>query len=228
MKMKPGIRYTLVAAAALLAGCNTVPSTNIKQPFTAPPLPKSTAIESNGSIFQPGRGMALFEDRRARHVGDTLTVNLVEKTAATRKSETTEDRSASADINVPAPRVFNKTPQVLGIGTTSWNPSSETNQAFKDNDTNSNSFTGAITVTVIEVLPNGNLRVSGEKQLSINNDTDYIRLTGVVNPAYLTASNSINSTQLADAQVESKNSQGLDQAQMVSMFARFFLTLVPF
>ncbi|TCS71514.1 flagellar L-ring protein precursor FlgH [Sulfuritortus calidifontis] len=226
--MKPGIRSALLAAAALLAGCNTVPSTNIKQPLTAPPPAKSTVIENNGSIFQPGRGLALFEDRRARHVGDTLTVNLVEKTSATRKSETAEDRSASADINVPVPRVFNKTPQVLGVGATTWNPSSQTNQAFKDNDSNSNSFSGAITVTVIEVLPNGNLRVSGEKQLAVNNDTDYIRLTGVVNPAYLSSTNSINSTQLADAQIESKNSQGLDQAQLASMFARFFLTLVPF
>lgn len=225
--MKPGIRSALVATAALLAGCNTVPSTNIKQPLTAPPQPPAVSV-GNGAIFQPNRGLALFEDRRARHVGDTLTVNLVERTSASRNSQTTEDRSASADINVPAPRVFNKTPQVLGVGTTSWNPSSETNQAFKDNDSNSNTFTGAITVTVVEVLPNGNLRVSGEKQLSVNNDTDYIRLTGVVNPAYLSSTNSINSTQLADAQLESKNSQGLDQAQLASMFARFFLTLVPF
>lgn len=225
--MKPGIRSALVATAALLAGCNTVPSTNIKQPLTAPPQQPAVSV-GNGAIFQPNRGLALFEDRRARNIGDTLTVNLVERTSATRNSQTTEDRSASADINVPAPRVFNKTPQVLGVGTTSWNPSSEMNQEFKDNDSNSNTFSGAITVTVIEVLPNGNLRVSGEKQLSVNNDTDYIRLTGVVNPAYLSSTNSINSTQLADAQIESKNSQGLDQAQLASMFARFFLTLMPF
>ncbi|MEW5892345.1 MAG: flagellar basal body L-ring protein FlgH [Pseudomonadota bacterium] len=226
--MKPASAVFLGLAVLLGAGCSTVPSTNIRQPLTAPPQPKSSAIESNGAIFQPGRGLALFEDRRARQVGDTLTVNLVERATATRRSETKEERSASANINVPAPRVFNKTPQVLGIGTTDWHPSSSSNQDFKDNDTNSLTFNGSITVTVIEVLPNGNLRVAGEKQIAVNNDTDYIRLTGVVNPTYLSSTNSINSTQLADAQIESKNSQGLDQAQIASLFARFFLTLLPF
>lgn len=228
MQIKNVFQSVVVLAASLLAGCNTVPSTNIKQPLTAPPPSLPPAAMSNGSIFQAGQGMALFEDRRARRVGDTLTVNLIESTTATRNSATTEDRSASADIDIPVPRIFNKTPQVLGVGPSTWNPSAETSQDFKDKDTNSNSFRGSITVTVVEVLPNGNLRVSGEKQIAVNNDTDYIRLTGVVNPAYLTSSNSINSTQLADAQIESKNSQGLDTAQVASMFARFFLTLVPF
>ena len=231
MNVNIGLLGIGLSVLVALAGCSTTPATNIKQPLTAQPQPKPMPMTNNGSIFQPSgaqpRGpMALFEDRRARYVGDTLTVNLVEKTSATRKSETTEDRKASASMNVPVPTVLGRKLPV--IGDTTWSPSSQGKQEFKDNDTNSNTISGAITVTVIEVLDNGNLRVAGEKQIGINNDTEYIRLAGVVNPAYITSANTINSTQLADAQIESKNSQGLDTAQVVSMMARFFLTLVPF
>ncbi|MBI5937262.1 MAG: flagellar basal body L-ring protein FlgH [Betaproteobacteria bacterium] len=216
--------FGLIALLALQA-CSNVPSTNIRQPFTAASAPKPLAVENAGAIFQPGRGLALFEDRRARHVGDVLTVNLIESTTASRNTSTTEDRKASANINVPTPKLFGKSPN---LGVTAWAPESDAKQEFKDNDSNTHSFKGSITVTVVEVLPNGNLRVAGEKQIGINNDTEYVRLTGVVAPSLITGTNTINSTQLADVQLESKNSQGLDQAQVASLFARFFLTMLPF
>ncbi|MDD5366228.1 MAG: flagellar basal body L-ring protein FlgH [Gallionellaceae bacterium] len=211
---------------ALLAGCAMAPATNIQQPLTARPQPPAPAAENNGTIFQPSRNVALFEDRRARYVGDTLTVNLVENTEVKRKSETKEDRSATADVNVPVPTVLGRKPPV--IGATTWTPNSSANQNFKDNETNSNSFKGGITVTVVEVLANGNLMVSGEKQVAVNNDTEYIRLAGVVNPRDITREGTVNSTQVADAKIESKNSQSIDKSQLVSMMARFFLTALPF
>ena len=214
-----------VLSIMLLEACNNVPATNIRQPFTSSPPPKPVATSNAGAIFQPNRGVAFFEDRRARNVGDILTVNLIESTTASRNSSTTEDRKASANINVPVPKLLGKSPN---LGVTSWSPESDSNQEYKDNDSNTHSFKGSITVTVVEVLANGNLRVSGEKQVGINNDTEYVRLTGVVAPAQISASNTVNSTQLADVQLESKNSQGLDQAQVASMFARFFLTMLPF
>lgn len=210
----------------LLGGCHTVPQTAIKQPLAMRPQPIHTVADANGAIYQSATATFLFEDRRARRVGDTLTVNLVERTSASRKSETSESRAASADISVPTPKVLGVSPNV--IGATAWSPSGETAQSFKDNDTNSNTISGSIAVSVVEVLPNGNLVVAGEKQIAVNNDTDYIRLAGVVNPAYITAGNSVNSTQIANVQIESKNSQGLDRSQITSMMARFFLTLLPF
>jgi flagellar L-ring protein FlgH len=220
-------RGILAGAACLwLAGCATVPSTSIQQPLTARPQPVAAAAENNGAIFQPRQGVAFFEDRRARRIGDTLTVNLVERTSATRGSETTEDRSASADMNIPVPKVLGR--KLPLIGDTTWGPEASSSQSFKDKDTNTNNITGSISVTVVDVLENGNLRVTGEKQIAVNNDTDYIRIAGVVNPTNITASNTVSSTQLADVQIESKNSQGIDYAQMTSMLARFFLTVLPF
>lgn len=208
-----------------LAACSNAPSTNIHQPFTAQAPSRPVATENAGAIFQPNRGLAFFEDRRARNIGDILTVNLVESTTASRNSSTTEDRKASANINVPTPKLFGKSPN---LGLTAWSPASDSKQEFSDDDSNTHSFKGSITVTVVDVLPNGNLRVSGEKQVGINNDTEYVRLTGVVMPAQISATNTVNSTQLADVQLESKNSQGLDRAQVASMFARFFLTVFSF
>lgn len=216
----------LVLLPALLTGCAVAPTTSIKQPLTARPQAPVEVAQNNGAIYQANRGLALFEDRRARHVGDTLTVRLVEKTEAKRKSETKEDRTASASVSVPVPTVLGKTPPF--IGATTWAPDSSSNQNFKDDETNTNSVTGAITVTVIDVLENGNLMVAGEKQVAVNNDTEYIRLAGVVNPRDITREGTVNSTQIADARIESKNAQSLDKSQLASLMARFFLTMLPF
>lgn len=222
---------SLLALVALLAGCATSPpSTAIKQPFAALPKPMVIVPVNNGAIFQPEAtqqrpAISLFEDRKARYVGDTLMVYLVEKTEAKRKSESIDERKANGSINVPSPTVLG----VKGLlPATSWQPAASNKQELKDNETNSNSLSGSMTVTVIEVLGNGNLVVAGEKQLAINSDTEYIRLAGVVNPSQISSSNSINSTQLANAQFESKNSQSVDKSQVGSMLARFFLTVLPF
>jgi len=224
------MKAAILPMLALLAGCATPPpATAIKEPLNARPQAMA-ASAGNGAIFQTGdsrprTALALFEDRKARHVGDTLTVNLVEKTEAKRKSETTDERKANASLNIPGPVVLGNGPIV---GATTWVPSASNKQEFKDNESNSNEFKGAITVTVVEVLANGHLVVAGEKQVAINNDTEYIRLAGVVNPALISAANTVNSTQLANVQLESKNAQSLDVAQVGSMLARFFLTVLPF
>ncbi len=211
--------------AVTFAGCSSTPESKIQRPLSAKPGSVAPAAENNGAIFQPGGnqpkpGIALFEDRKAHFVGDILTVNLVEKTSINRKSETTDERKANASVDIPKVKIAG----VAGA----WEPTTSAKQEFKDNETNSNSVSGSITVTVVDVLANGNLAVAGEKQLTVNNDTEYIRLAGVVNPSQVSAANSISSTQLADVQIESKNAQGLDKAHMTSMLARFFLTLLPF
>ncbi len=225
----PSVRLSISVALLAVAGCaSTTPATKIQRPLSVVPQAPVVSQDNNGAIFQPGAGqarpgIALFEDRRARYVGDILTVNLVERTSINRKSETTDERSANASLSLPQIRTGANTPTTLG-----WDPSSSSTQEFKDNETNSNSVTGAITVTVVEVLANGNLAVAGEKQLTVNNDTEYIRLAGVVNPSQISASNAVNSTQLADVQIESKNAQGLDKSHFMGMLSRFFLTALPF
>jgi flagellar L-ring protein precursor FlgH len=91
-----------------------------------------------------------------------------------------------------------------------------------------NNFTGTITVTVTDVLANGNLLVSGEKQVAINQGNEYIRFSGVINPAYVTAGNTVNSVQVADARIEYRGTGYIDEAQQMGWLARFFQIISPF
>lgn len=232
------LRGILILLSVLLAGCNTDPSTSIQQPMTARPTPPVQNAQRNGAIYQVADSRPLFEDRRARFVGDTLTVNIVEKTSATKSTDESGDRSGSADVSVPTPTVLGLTPKRLPFAVpgfsrgnnldTSMTADSSISFGNKESNSNKNNFTGTITVTVTEVLPNGNLLVSGEKQIAINQQTEFIRLSGVVNPINITAANAVNSTQLADAHIESKGKQSMDTAQIVSMLSRFFIALLPF
>ncbi len=166
----------------------------------------------------------MFEDRRARYVGDTLTINIVEKTQASKKSDTKAERSQAVDVSVPTVVGLPfKGVQGLTLGADSGNKFSG-----KGENTSSNDFTSTITVTVIDVLPNGNLLVSGEKLLGLKEGEEFIRFSGVVNPTTITGANSVQSTQVADARMEFKANGFLDTAQVMGWLSRFFLTVMPF
>lgn len=213
--------------ASMLAAC--VPSTNIKQPLTARPLPQAApAATGNGAIYQAGvNERPLFEDRRARNVGDVLIINIVETTSASGKSGHTDDNSGSIALSTPniTAGASGTTVQVAPVGVTG---SSSVKSSGKSDSSGSNTFSGAITVTVTEVLANGNLRVAGEKQVAIKLSEEYVRFSGVVNPATISGSNTVQSTQVADVHVEYKGANNIDTAAVVSMFNRIFFSVLPF
>lgn len=208
-----------------LAACiTTTPSTSVHQPMSVRPPMQADPAQANGAIFRTGYSSPLFEDRRARNVGDTLTVNIVENTSADKKSNTTTNRSSDNNFNVT---------NVSGLpGKSFLGAGLAANSDFKfsgDGETASNNvFTGTITVTVIEVYPNGNLLVSGEKQVGINHASEFIRLSGVVNPVYLTPTNSVNSVQIADARIEYRGNGQIENAQQMGWLSRFFMNVLPF
>ncbi|MBX3670682.1 MAG: flagellar basal body L-ring protein FlgH [Rhodocyclaceae bacterium] len=218
-------RIAALATAAMLAGClASTPPTSVHQPMTARPQPRNEAAPANGSIYQAGWARPLFEDRRARMVGDTLTVNLAEKTAAQKKSSSSAEKSDALNFSVPT---------VSGIPGKSFqgaalDVNSSNKFAGKGDSAANNDFTGTITVTVIEALPNGNMLVSGEKQVSINQGQEFIRFSGIVNPAHITTANTVQSTQVADARIEYKASGYIDEAQVMGWLSRFFLSFLPF
>ncbi|MBA3023893.1 MAG: flagellar basal body L-ring protein FlgH [Gammaproteobacteria bacterium] len=205
----------VLAASWLLVGC--VPSTNIREPLTASPnTARSQPAPTNGAIFQSGvNDRPLFEDRRARRIGDIVTITIVETTAASGKSATALGNSGSIAVN---------TPLITGgvAGDSSLSGSS------KNDASGSNTFTGTLTATVTDVLPNGNLRVAGEKQISIRYSDEYVRFSGVVSPADISGTNSVLSTKVADVHLEYKGATNLDGASVTSMFARIFTTVLPF
>ena len=90
-----------------------------------------------------------------------------------------------------------------------------------------NAFTGSITATVVDVLPNGYLMVSGEKQVAFDKGTEFVRFSGVINPDLVAQGNTIASTRVADARIEYRTNSKVDAASIASMFARFFLSMSP-
>ena len=91
-----------------------------------------------------------------------------------------------------------------------------------------NTFAGSITTTVIEVLPNGNLVVAGEKQIGVNQNVDVMRFSGTVDPRLLQPDNIINSTQVANLRVESRGRGAQAEAHTVGWLSRFLLSFNPF
>lgn len=214
----------LALAAAVLAGCQSVPPTNVHQPMTARPAPRAQNPYASGAIFNAGTSRPLFEDRRARYVGDTLTITITENTSASTSSNSSANRTSSISASVPTiSGLPGKNFQGLSLAA-----ESENDFAGKGAAAAKNVFTGTITVTVIDVLENGNMLVSGEKQVAIGHGQEYIRLSGVVNPSFIAADNSIASSRVADARVEYKESGYISEAQVMGWLARFFLTFMPF
>jgi len=214
----------LLLGSLAIAACTTVPPTNVHQPMTARPAPRTESLAATGSIYQAGVSRTLFEDRRARYVGDTMHIAIAEATNATTKSNTKTSRNTSVSASVPTVAGLpGKSLQGLGLSATDANSLDGKGEAAANNV-----FTGTITVTVIEVLPNGNLLVSGEKQVSIGAGTEYIRLSGIVNPYFINAANTISSGNVADARIEYKEAGVISEAQVMGWLARFFLTFLPF
>ena len=216
----------LAVSTALVSGCALMtPPTVVHQPMSTRPAPQPVASQDNGAIYQPGTArLALFEDRRARLIGDTLMVVIEEKTTATKAASSKAARTGGTAIGLPA---ITKLP---GASLEGINVSASSNSTFdgSGNSAANNAFTGNVSVTVIEVLPNGNMLVSGEKQVSINQGTEYIRFSGIVNPLNLSAQNTVSSTRVADARIEYKANGYGDEAQTMGLLQRLFLSISPF
>lgn len=221
MKRLAAILLTTLA----IAGCaSTVPPTAVHQPMTARPEPRLATAPANGGIYQAANSRPLFEDRRARFIGDTLTINITEKTQASKISQNKTERTQSVDASIPT---------VIGLPFKSvqgMTLTADDSNKFdgKGQNNSSNDFTGTITVTVIEVYPNGNLLVSGEKQIGLKEGEEFVRFSGVVNPNTITGANTVQSTQVADARIEYKANGFIDSAQVMGWLSRFFLTVLPF
>jgi len=210
-----------VIAAALLSACVGAPTSIVQGPTTARPLPPEypPPALANGSIYQASSYRPAFEDRRARHVGDIINVVITESTSAVKNGASAGNKSGSVNFGVPG----------LLQNRFGANVATSADNKFADADSQSlsNSFRGTIGATVVEVLSNGNLIIAGEKQVGMNKATEYIRISGMVNPDSING-NSVASTSIADARVEYRTKSNIDGAEVQSMLSRFFLSLLPF
>jgi flagellar L-ring protein precursor FlgH len=207
-----------------LSACGTVPPTNVHQPMSARPVPLIPLAATPGAIYVSNDNTPLFEIKRARKVGDVLTILINEKTNATKKGNSSAQRSQTSNYGVSA------LAGLPGKGLLGSNLSASSAHKFDGKgETNANdTFSGIITVTVIEVFANGNLLVSGEKQTGVNQDTEFVRFSGVIDPTRIGFGNSISSIEVADAHIEYRGTGTVDSAQIMGWLAKFFLTFLPF
>lgn len=216
----------VVALCLLVSGCAQLPRASVvgeqEQVNIAEPRPPAP----NGSIYQANAGYAyqpLFEDRRPRAIGDILTIVLDEEVSASKNSQSNADRSGSAGLTV------DNTPDALEqLAEYGFDLSGQSDFTGGGGSEANNTFTGTITVSVLDVMPNGNLRVRGEKQIAINQGTEFIRFSGVVNPRTITGQNTVPSTQVADARIEYVGDGYINEAQHMGWLQRFFLNISPF
>jgi flagellar L-ring protein FlgH len=221
--MKTSLVIGLLGMVLGLAACGTTPTSIVQQPTTARPHPLPATPPNNGAIIQPTAFRPLFEDRNARLVGDILTIVINEKTQAGKQASSNGSKTGAVDASVSA--LSSLSLSALNKMRAKADSSSEYDDKSALNS--SNTFSGSITVTVTEVLPNGNLVVAGEKQIAFDKGTEYIRLSGVVQPDTIQAGNNVSSAQVADARIEYRSSANFDSAEVMGWLARFFYSFIP-
>jgi len=220
--MNPRFALTIMALTVLASGCAVVPPTIVQHPTTTKPE-RAPAPVPNGAIYQVSAYRPMFEDYRARMVGDVIIMSINENTSAGKTAGASDTKAGG--VSYTAPNVLGipaSTTAKAGITTASSNKFSDTGAI-----TSSNNFTGTMGLTVLEVLPNGNLVVSGEKQIALDKSVEYVRFSGVISPDTI-VDNTVSSVQVADARVEYRTDSRYDTAEVTSELARFFMSLSPF
>lgn len=190
-------------------------------PRIAPAFPVAAAAPANGSLFSPAAYAGLASDRRARRVGDLVTVRLVERTRAAKRASAESSRDSDTDIRLPQALPFDRVPAGLlqGGATQSFSGSGAAEQ--------DNQLFGEITVTVTQVLPGGVLLVAGEKRLMLNRGEEQVQLTGRIRIDDLGADNSVPSTRVADARIRYGGTGQIADQSRQGWLARFFGKVVP-
>jgi len=223
---------TVAGIALLLAGCNTAPIRDPAYSASYPAAFQQPAQARTGSIYQAGYDLTFFEDIKARRIGDILTIQLTEATNASKSSSTDFDRDQSTTVTNPT--VLGATPQFNLPGVLPLTPTTDNTLESRLSSTNefggaadsaqSNSLSGDITVTVADVLPNGNLVVRGEKRINLNQGNEYVKIQGIVRPVDVTTQNTVPSTKVADATIVYSADGANADANKPGWLSRFFIS----
>ena len=215
MKRLSGI-LTLLSLVFSLTACGLLPFKKPDDPHFAPLYPASRIAppKSDGSIYQLGYSQGLFEDQRARRVGDIITVILNEKTVSKKSSETSLSKDNSTSVGGMS--LHGLALSTAMEGGREFSGSADTDQ--------SNSLKGSITLTVVEVLPNGVLSVRGEKWITLTRGEELIRVSGLVRPRDIEKNNTVLSGKLANSRITYSGRGELADTNRMGWFARIFVS----
>jgi len=221
MRHKVQKLHSLMFAVAMLSlgACSVLPQ--LPESFDPPtPTQPVFAPPTGGAIYQSGAEIRLFEDLKAGRVGDILTVRLVEQTNATKNANTKTSKSTAATLVNPT--VFGRPVTQNGVSLFEGSLSGEQEFDGSGASSQSNSLQGDIAVTVVERLPNGNLRIRGEKWVVLNQGKEFIQLSGIIRPYDIAPDNSVLSGKIANARITYSSKGVLAAANRMGLISRFF------
>ena len=219
-------KYLIIFTALVLSACAT-PKRGDVEYAPVKPVTQTGPTQHTDSIYQSGSAWYLLEDIKPRRVGDMLTVTLQEKTDAKKQADTETKKATDNQITalnfLGAPVTYNDR-QLLDTKL-----KSQYDFKGEADSQQSNSLTGSVTVTVVEVQANGNLVVQGEKWVTINQGDEYIRLRGIVRPSDINPDNTISSERVANAQIQYSGEGTIANANEQGWLAKFFNSIwMPF
>jgi flagellar L-ring protein precursor FlgH len=221
--LKAGRLVAVLSGALLLAACASREPIEDFEPIPDEPLSAPT----NGAIYQVNHDVALFENATARHIGDIVTIRLVENTNASKSSSTTTSKNTTIDL--PGPTIAGRPVTVNGTPILENNLENSTSFDGSGDSAQSNTLVGDITVVVVRRFNNGNLLVRGTKWIAINQGKELMRIEGVIRPIDIQPDNSILSSRVANASITYGGRGALADANKQSWLARFFSSpLLPF
>lgn len=217
---KSSLSLTVIGIALISCGCSVAPEV-VDERYVGPAVVHPvTMATASGAIYQETSSISLFEDLKAGRVGDILTVRLVEATIASKSSNTSTSKSSAATITNPT--VLGRAISRNGIPLLNGSLGGDNAFDGAGSSNQSNSLEGDITVTIVERLPNGNLRIHGEKWLTLNQGREFIRLSGIIRPYDILPDNSVLSAKVADANISYSSKGVLDAANRMGLISRFF------
>ncbi|CDG82542.1 flagellar basal body L-ring protein FlgH [Janthinobacterium agaricidamnosum] len=205
-------------AVLALAGCAApAPAPRGNPADEAPPMARNAPRGGiSGGVYNPESGLALTSDSRAFRVGDVVTVALQETTQASKKAGTSFNKGSSVAISPLT--VLGKT-----LSKTEIDAAAKRGFSGDATSTQQNALSGAITVIVQEVLPNGLLRVQGEKTLTLNQGEEFVRLRGYLRSADIDSNNQVSSLRIANARIAYSAQGTLAEANTPGWLTRFFV-----
>ncbi|KLD76222.1 flagellar basal body L-ring protein FlgH [Xanthomonas hyacinthi] len=184
------------------------------------PVVAQAAAPGAGAIYAAGPSLSLYSDRRAREVGDLLTITLVESTTASSTANTSITKKDA--VTMATPTLLGAPLTVNGVNVLENSTSGDRSFAGKGNTAQSNTMQGSITVTVMQRLPNGNLVIQGQKNLRLNQGDELVQVQGIVRAADIATDNTISSSKVADARIAYGGRGAVAQSNAMGWLSRFF------
>ncbi len=213
----------------LCHGCTSVPKPIQKNDDTSFEQPPLSLPETTGSLWQEGNGRAyLFEDRRASRIGDIVIVQIVEQHRGSKTASTTADRESSYQNTIGGSIFgFNNFASAFtdGLGI-----DSSTQNEFEGSGSTSreDTLTGTIATRVTEVLPNGDLRIQGRREVTVNSEKQTMILKGIVRRIDLDTTNTVLSSSIAEARIGYTGLGVVDEVQRPGWLVRILNWVIPF